>query len=676
MFDSLKEIRGVGDKVYKRLLEHFGSEEAALRTLENLEFQELLPAVPFQKAVELAREAYSRRYSFEYIELFKTPEAREIYTSILAALREHACTDYARLKLALYYPTKDKEELKRRQEEVEKGIALFSKLSGEKLGELKRVLRELRPLVTPRGKRISGSVLATGDEKLYTDLEHYRDLIEVFHLESLEDLEYLRSYELVRLIVTPNTELPPRVEALPRTIFLHSTEEEQIIPEALLSFFLENKETIDACCRGLEILGEPEAGELAGIAEKLSALCDDSGSDRFAYASRNLSSMAEKCLEEANKEVARRVEESGVSLAGKDVLRVLSRLERGDIYASLPQELTSLIASVAKKWEEECARRLGVESEALVFAGLFSGRLYPLEVNSEVLSRLEAFLAEEAAKAEFRRKQEAAAYLKGKEDVVRRALKGLLEADFLLALGEFATRFNATAAEINEDLGFSFTNGKHLLLRKRELAGELSVQPVSYLLGKASSSRVSVLTGANSGGKTTLLELTAQVQIMAQCGLPVLAENARVPLLDEVYFYGRRRGDTSAGAFEALLKSLASIPGNKTKKLILADELEAITEPGAAAKILEALLELFAGMQTCLAVVVTHLGSELRGLSDKVRIDGIEASGLDENLNLIVNRNPVLNKLARSTPELIVERLSKTDREHAGFYRTVLKKFK
>ena len=42
-----------------------------------------------------------------------------------------------------------------------------------------------------------------------------------------------------------------------------------------------------------------------------------------------------------------------------------------------------------------------------------------------------------------------------------------------------------------------------------------------------------------------------------------------------------------------------------------------------------------------------------------IRIDGIEARGLDENLDLIVDRTPRFGKVARSTPELIVERLSK-----------------
>ena len=45
------------------------------------------------------------------------------------------------------------------------------------------------------------------------------------------------------------------------------------------------------------------------------------------------------------------------------------------------------------------------------------------------------------------------------------------------------------------------------------------------------------------------------------------------------------------------------------------------------------------------------------------RIDGIEARGLDEDYNLIVDHSPVLGKLANSTPELIIEKLAKIQPE-------------
>jgi len=70
------------------------------------------------------------------------------------------------------------------------------------------------------------------------------------------------------------------------------------------------------------------------------------------------------------------------------------------------------------------------------------------------------------------------------------------------------------------------------------------------------------------------------------------------------------------------------------------------------------------------------LGQEIEEhITSRIRIDGIEASGLDADLNLIVNRNPVLGRAAKSTPELIVERLSRKSPKKK-FYQNILKKFK
>ena len=46
-------------------------------------------------------------------------------------------------------------------------------------------------------------------------------------------------------------------------------------------------------------------------------------------------------------------------------------------------------------------------------------------------------------------------------------------------------------------------------------------------------------------------------------------------------------------------------------------------------------------------------------------MDGIEASGLGADLELLVDRTPKRNHLARSTPELIVKRLVEKSTGHA-----------
>ncbi len=107
----------------------------------------------------------------------------------------------------------------------------------------------------------------------------------------------------------------------------------------------------------------------------------------------------------------------------------------------------------------------------------------------------------------------------------------------------------------------------------------------------------------------------------------------------------------SKGAFETLLTQMSEIqPGEKT--LILADEIEAVTEPGVAGEIIVSTAEYFIE-KNCFLVIATHLGQEVKDLlPDKCRIDGIEARGLTENYELIVDHNPVLGKLANSTPEM------------------------
>ena len=60
----------------------------------------------------------------------------------------------------------------------------------------------------------------------------------------------------------------------------------------------------------------------------------------------------------------------------------------------------------------------------------------------------------------------------------------------------------------------------------------------------------------------------------------------------------------------------------------------------------------------------------------KIRTDGIEAKGLDENYNLIVDRTPKINYLANSTPELILRKIyEKSEEPLKSVYKDILDKF-
>ncbi len=225
-----------------------------------------------------------------------------------------------------------------------------------------------------------------------------------------------------------------------------------------------------------------------------------------------------------------------------------------------------------------------------------------------------------------------------------------------LSLARFAEAYDLTDPTYVDGDGLAVSGARNLSL----LAGKTDVQPITYGLGKHTlqppqGDRVSVLTGANSGGKTTLLETLCQVAILAHMGLPVPAAEAQISLLDRIVFH-RRHASFNAGVLEATLQSIVPPLATNNRTLMLVDEFEAITEPGRAADLLHGLVQLTVD-HGALGTFVTHLADELEPLPDTARIDGIFAEGLTEELELEVDYQPRFGEVGRSTPEFIVSRL-------------------
>ena len=133
----------------------------------------------------------------------------------------------------------------------------------------------------------------------------------------------------------------------------------------------------------------------------------------------------------------------------------------------------------------------------------------------------------------------------------------------------------------------------------------------------------------------------------------------------------------NAGAFETFLTSFIPVVIGQKNKLILIDELESITELEAAIKIIIGFIEHIQDDESY-AIIVTHMAPEILKHTQNINIrtDGIEAKGLDENYNLIVDRSPKINYLARSTPELILKRIYQQSEEPIkSIYKDILDKF-
>jgi hypothetical protein len=258
-------------------------------------------------------------------------------------------------------------------------------------------------------------------------------------------------------------------------------------------------------------------------------------------------------------------------------------------------------------------------------------------------------------------------------DDIDAAVSAVEDSAFALSLARFADAYDLIRPELGRDddaYGVAAVDARHLFL-------DDDVQPVTYAVGHhtltadpqpPADERVTVLTGANSGGKTTLLETLCQVALLAAMGLPVPATRAQVGDFDTVVFH-RRHASFNAGVLESTLKSIVPPLSGEGRTLMLVDEFEAITEPGRAADLLGGLVGLTVD-RNAVGVYVTHLADDLSPLPAAARIDGIFAEGLTPDLALRVDYQPRFGTVGKSTPEFIVSRLvanARNNVERQGF---------
>ncbi|SDJ62052.1 MutS domain V [Halovenus aranensis] len=275
-------------------------------------------------------------------------------------------------------------------------------------------------------------------------------------------------------------------------------------------------------------------------------------------------------------------------------------------------------------------------------------------------------LADELREAVDEREQAVAAAfeetLAEADDGIEAAVSAVEDIAFAVSLARFTVAFDLTRPAFASDRVSAVVNARNLFL---DAAGE-SVQPITYAVGEhgldvaasrnpPTAHRVAVLTGANSGGKTTLLETLCQVQLLAQMGLPVPADQAEVTLVERIVFH-RRHASFNAGVLESTLRSVVPPLTESGRTLMLVDEFEAITEPGSAADLLHGLVRLTVD-HDAMGVFVTHLADDLEPLPNEARTDGIFAEGLTPSLELEVDYQPRFESVGRSTPEFIVSRL-------------------
>lgn len=654
---DLEAVPGVGAKTADRLRE-LDDPEAALERGDVAAIARA-PDIGEGRAARIARGAIRARHG-DSGEFLATDRSRELYRDALSLLQERAVTDYAEKRLETLYPSASESRIAEVRE--------FARAAAERDPEpdVLDALADVEPLDPPRDVRVRDRCLATNDAELFS---RAREEIPELSVELVEDArglaELARGYATVVALdetfvgVDVDGDVQVRPSALDDPV--------EVVPERSLAFFARNRDRLRAAARVHRAADLDAPIDLDAMEEALrrleedGAVAGDAELDRLQAAVDDLDAAVSMAENVANDRLREAIGEQDVTIEGDDLL---SLVERGaGVDSLLERELADEYADSVDAARDHLVEALELSDHADVARRAFGEEpTFPVEHEERTVSTLRERLTADRDRRAAQLKQELASVLAEMRDPAADLVDAALDLDVELAVARFVRDFDATLPEFG-GRGFAVEGGRSPLLD----VPFADAEPVDYEVGG-----VAVLSGVNSGGKTSTLDLVGLVAVLAHMGLPVPAERARIERFEALHYQAKSQGTLDAGAFESTLREFGSVASGDTKRLVLVDELESITEPGASALIIAGILEALADSDST-AVFVSHLAGEIRDAADvEVTVDGIEAVGLRDG-ELEVNRSPRKNHLARSTPELIVEKLAGA--EDGEFYPRLLEKF-
>ena len=329
--------------------------------------------------------------------------------------------------------------------------------------------------------------------------------------------------------------------------------------------------------------------------------------NQLAYYEENLDQ-----VEELREEIARQI-----------------RNEQVDDYAS--KELYQIRMQIAKKTEEmkqkaDQLMRSNKEAMADSFSTYRNGRLclpvkkeYKYKIPGSVIDKSAtgstffvepvgvANIYDEIALLRIREENEVyrilytlTAMVADAEDAMEENIRMIEKLDYIFSKGKLSMDMCACEPEITGERKVILSNARHPLMDRKVCV------PLQFEMG--GDVRGIVITGPNTGGKTVAIKTVMLNSMMAQCGLHVTCESAKI-CMNSNYLCDIGDGQNiseNLSTFSAHVKNVLEVLAEVNKdSLVIMDELGSGTDPaegmGIAISILEELKE-----SACNFIVTTH----------------------------------------------------------------------
>ncbi|MGN0175382.1 MAG: endonuclease MutS2, partial [Methanobrevibacter sp.] len=599
---TLQNIKGIGDKISEKIIKSVGGEEELQKIVEDVDVERIIniDGISQRKAIDIMNQLLNNPKD----EFIKSDRAMELYEDIINKILAYSNTKYSKNRILLLSPSKDIEKINSQLDFVMDAKQHVSQLPIIKLRGLMKNLKEVEEVKAEYDPSKAILVESDEDNSYLTDLglNQYYPILTASDSPLLR--EELMNYDLVFYVYSQGI---LDFEGMPNLVMINIEDNDyEIVPEKIINFFIQNKDLFTRVHEIQKIRNKKSVlGEIIPIIDEVNII-----DKREVDIEKLVYSLKEDMDDELEKSIKQ------VDLEGDEILNLLNN--------NFPPKIKKIFDEIINKRKEIIYEKTGIRFDPFL-------RKYPIEIDDTEIERI---ILEQSSKKEndiFDIKRNAAIELNSIKEKAIKEVEDVIKFDYEFSLGSFAYEYDLCRPEFSEEIELNGALHLELALKK----DKDQIQKVDYKLTQ--DENIALLTGANSGGKTTLLETLTQISIMAQIGLPVSADSAKIKLFDEIYHFSKKRS-LDAGAFESFLNVFIPIVTTDSEKLVLLDELEGITELDAAVKIISTFIDMIKESNSY-GIIVTHMARELMNYTD-IRVDGIEAKGLDENYNLIVDRTP------------------------------------
>lgn len=245
--------------------------------------------------------------------------------------------------------------------------------------------------------------------------------------------------------------------------------------------------------------------------------------------------------------------------------------------------------------------------EGIVHAASSSGQtLFVEPIESVALNNDLVRLAEQESAEHERLLRGWAERLRGRLEEVLAAIDGLSRADTLQARALFGRAIEGCRPALRPEAPLRLVAARHPLLDKRLKERGSRCVPVTIAIDPYD--RVLLISGPNTGGKTVALKTVGLACLMAQCGLPVAAATASLPVFTQLRadIGDHQSIDADLSTFSAHVGAVGRYLTDATSPaLFLFDEIGTGTEPGEGAALARAVLERLLDLRVT-AIATTH----------------------------------------------------------------------